>query len=389
MVMEIDDVLTPAAVVDLERLKRNIGAMAEFAAENGVNLRPHVKTHKCSEIAKLQQDYGCKGITVATLGEASAFVEDGFDDITLAKPFVQGKEKDAIRLADHISLKLLVDHPYTVDILQESFAEENIDVRVLLKVDCGYHRCGVNPKQPSAIRLAQKIDEAPNLDFEGILTHGGHAYGATSSKQIQRIAQQEQKVMIQFAHELENANGNLEPRTVSVGSTPTMTQHKEIEGGITEIRPGNYAFFDYTQAVLGSCHIQDIALSVIATVIGTYEGRVVIDAGATALSKDRGPVHLEPHCGYGKIVHDYKSGTLDDNSVIHSLSQEHGKITIENGSTLQKVEPGTKVRILPNHSCLVANLFGRYHISDNGKIIKTWDIHRERLDDTACRVAYE
>jgi len=379
--MYIHDVLTPAAVVDLERAKRNIKRMAEFASENGVSLRPHVKTHKCSEIARLQKEHGCSGITVATLGEARAFAEAGFDDMTLAKPFVLGKEKEGIKLARKMSLNLLVDHPQTVERLQRAAREEQVTLRVLLKVDCGYHRCGVDPSRPESIRVAEKIGKADNLEFQGILTHGGHSYCAKSPAEIKKITEREQKVMIRFVHDLRKARVNLQSRTVSIGSTPTMTQSREIKDGITEIRPGNYVFFDYTQAVLGSCDINEIALSVMSTIIGVYEGRVVVDAGATALSKDQGPVHLDPECGYGKVIESYEKSELDDKASIQSLSQEHGKIHLQEGSALQSLEPGSKIRIIPNHSCLVANLFNHYLVSEKGEITQKWKIHRERLSD--------
>jgi len=379
--MHIHDVLTPAAVVDLEQVERNIASMAEFATKNEVNLRPHVKTHKCSEIARIQKKHGCNGITVATLGEALAFAEAGFDDLTLAKPFVLGKEKEAINLAKKVSLNLLVDHPQTVERLQKAAREEQMTLKVLLKVDCGYHRCGVDPSRPESIRVAESIEKADNLVFEGILTHGGHSYGAMASSEIQRIAKKEQDVMIRFARDLGKAGHDLRPRTVSIGSTPTMTQSREIEDGITEMRPGNYVFFDYTQAILGSCDINDIALSVMSTIIGVYEGRVVIDAGATALSKDQGPVHVDPECGYGKVIESYEKSELDDKASIQSLSQEHGKIRLQEGSVLQSLEPGSKIRIVPNHSCLVANLFNHYLVSEKGEITQKWKIHRERLGD--------
>ena len=147
-VMLIQDLATPALIVDRKRLIANIERMASIAAEYGVSLRPHVKTHKCVEIAELQKKHGAKGITVSTMGEALAFAKSGFNDITLAVPITPDKMETACELSTEISLKVLVDHPDTIELLSSVCSKSNVELDVLLKVDCGYHRCGVSPDEP-------------------------------------------------------------------------------------------------------------------------------------------------------------------------------------------------------------------------------------------------
>lgn len=380
--MQIDDLLTPSLLVDKTRFEQNIRNMAEKAEKNGVSLRPHIKTHKCIEIGKMQLDYGASGITVATLGEAIVFAKEGFDDITIAFPVVVDKIPAIVKLSSQISLKILVDHPSVVEHLNTNAKEHQSMLNVLMKVYCGYHRCGVNPKSPSAMKLAKKIANASNLDFAGILTHGGHSYDANSVDEIKAIAKQEQDIMAKFAMTLKHESEDLAPKIVSIGSTPTMIMCDSIREEITEIRPGNYVFFDYTQVALGVCELGDCAQSVLASIVGTYEDYIVVDAGALSLSKDLGSTQIEPDTGYGRILRDYEGSIEYDGFKINSLSQEHGKISVDPSSTLRAVKHGDKIRIIPNHSCLTQYLFDKFYLVDNNRVIDTWKIYRDRLSST-------
>jgi D-serine deaminase-like pyridoxal phosphate-dependent protein len=374
----MQDLMTPAVIVDHDRLVDNIERLAAKAKENEVALRPHIKTHKCLEIAKIQAGAGAKGITVATVGEALDFADGGFDDITLAAPLVHDKFPTIASLAKRVHLKVLVDHPRTVESLQAYAEIETIDLNVLLKVDCNYGRSGVDTNQPSAVRLAKSILDSKNLAFEGILTHGGHSYRAHSQDEIRQVATEEQEVMLQFADTLRKEDKSLEPKTISIGSTPTMMLADSIKQGITEIRPGSYVFFDYTQVALGVCKTMDCALTVVSSVRSAFKDRLVIDAGATALSLDPGPVHLEPQCGFGKIVIDYWQGDVDS-SKIATLSQEHAKVKLEGETILRVVLPGDRIRIIPNHSCLTANLYDDYYVASGEEIIDVWPVMRRRF----------
>ncbi|MHA2395150.1 MAG: alanine racemase, partial [Candidatus Thorarchaeota archaeon] len=315
----IHDLITPSVLVDLDRLEKNISYMAIRAKEGGVNLRPHIKTHKCLEIGKKQIDAGSKGITVSTLGEAMAFADAGFKDITYAVPLAPDKFEGVKQISERTHLNVLVDHPIIADQLGLFCKKVGLSIDVLVKVDCGLTRTGVNPETPAAISLVKKIHSSPNLNFMGILTHAGHSYAMTTVADVKTIARHEQDVMIRFAKTLKAESAELAPEVVSIGSTPTTRLADTFQEGITEIRPGNYVFFDYTQVVLGSCEATDCALTVLSSVISANPDRAVIDAGATALSKDKGPTNVEPDVGYGKIIKDYAAGKLDTEVMIALL----------------------------------------------------------------------
>ena len=221
--------------------------------------------------------------------------------------------------------------------------------------------------------------ESPKLRFEGILTHAGHSYYAKTIDEVKRVAQEEQNKMIRFARALEKESRDMSPKTVSIGSTPTMTLTDDIQSGITEIRPGSYVFFDYTQVALGCNELGDCALSVLSRVIGVYPNHIVIDAGATALSEDRGPTHLYPDFEYGPILSNYEESTIASNMHLKVLSQEHGKVVIENPQSAHDYSIGDIIRIIPNHSCLTTNLFDRYYVVENERVIDRWITVRNRF----------
>ncbi|NHI90163.1 MAG: hypothetical protein EAX87_11620 [Candidatus Thorarchaeota archaeon] len=375
----IHDLITPAALVDLDRVEHNISEMATRAREGGVSLRPHIKTHKCVEIGKMQLKAGAQGITVSTLAEAAAFADEGFDNITYAVPLSPDKFPGVQRISEQTHLNVLVDHPVMVDQLSQFCKTAKLSLDVLVKIYCGYPRTGIDPNTPGAISLVKKIYEDSNLCFKGILTHAGHSYAAKTVSEIKKVAIQEQEVMVRFAKVLNQENANLKPEVVSIGSTPTARLADEFQEGITEIRPGNYVFFDYTQVALGTCKISDSALTVLASVISVNPDRVIIDAGATALSKDTGPTHIETNVGYGKLFADYQKSRLNADVILKSLSQEHGKLIPFDKAKLD-YKHGDKVRIIPNHSCLTANLFNHYQIVKGESVVDRWRVHRERYE---------
>ena len=378
------DLVTPCLLLDKKRLLTNIERMAQKADENEVALRPHIKTHKCIEIAELQREHGAGGLTVSTLDEASIFADAGFNDITYAIPMTSNKISAALAVADKTELKLLVDSQHAIKTLNERCNEFGTIMDILLKVDCGYHRCGVDPQSNSSVKLVQKIASSSHLRFRGILTHAGHSYGAQNHKQLVEIAHQEQKVMVDFAHKLKTENKRFNPEIVSIGSTPTMSTTEKIMEGITEIRPGNYVFYDYSQVKIGSCKAEDCALTVLASVVGKYDDHLVIDAGATALSKDLGPSEREGVQQFGKIYSDYDENSFHPSLSIESLSQEHGKVRFEEPSSVANMEISSILRILPNHSCLTANLHDYYYVLEDSEIVDKWQVRRDRPVISAC-----
>ncbi len=375
--MHIDGITTPALLIDRTKLLRNIVMMQKKAKKGKVTLRPHIKTHKCLEIAKLQYEHGASGITVSTPAEAQVFIAGGFTDVTLAYPVIPDKFPYLLELTEKASITLLVDHPSMVSALEAYFSAAKKSVNVLLKIDCGYHRCGVDTTQPAALQLAQLIDSAPHINFKGILTHAGHAYKASSSDELAHITYNEQKVMVDFAAKLRDAG--LPPEVVSIGSTPTAMATKHFMKGITEMRPGNYVFFDATQVALGSCKISDCALTVLTSLVSVHSNYIITDAGATTLSKDLGATHVVPQIEYGLVFADYLLGEVNTNLRIETLSQEHGKIQKMGRELDVDYSIGQQLRILPNHSCLTANLFDKYYLVEKEEVVGVWPIQRQRL----------
>ena len=380
--MNIDDLITPALLVEKDKLVRNVASIADKARKSRVALRPHIKTHKCIEIANLQTEYGAHGITVSTSGEAEAFINAGFSDVTLAFPLVPNKIPHALQLAQRASLNVLVDHPSIITALEAACIAADQTMNVLLKVNSGYPRCGIDPLQQDSIVLAQQINDASQLTFGGILTHAGHAYYSKSQAELSSIAEEEQNILLQFAQRLQ-AEG-LDSNTVSIGATPTATITDRFQEGITEIRPGNYVFFDNTQVMLGVCALSDCALSVLASVVSVQSDYIVIDAGASTLSKDVGASHIDPNQGYGVVLNSIHDETPAQAKIVN-LSHVHGKIQFDNRSSHASFTTGDYIRIIPNHSCLTTNLFDHYYIIDSNRVTDTWQIQRERLGTPLSR----
>jgi D-serine deaminase-like pyridoxal phosphate-dependent protein len=371
-VTQLPSVITPSLLLDLDRVRRNASRMRDIALRNGVRLRPHIKTHKCVEIARLQTQGFDGAITVSTLAEARAFAAEGFSDITYAVPIEPGKFDACIDiLRSGIKLNLLTDDADTVHALSEAGGKAGLQIDVFLEVDCGYHRCGIEPDSEEAVTIPRQISDAANLRFAGILTHAGHSYNETTAAGVKAVANHERDSMVTLAERLRGMGIGVP--TVSIGSTPSIT-HVDHLDGIDEIRPGNYILFDGYQATLGSCSLDDCALSVLAAVVHREptRRRLVIDAGAIALSKDRGPSHIDPQCGYGRVL------DLDGSDTglrVDTLSQEHGEIHAPTDELFNRFRVGDRVRILANHSCLTAAQHSAYHVLEGYEVVDQWKIH--------------
>ena len=308
----------------------------------------------------MQHGGGIGAITVSTLAEAEHFADGGFRDITYAVPIAPAKLDRAAALARRIErLNVLVDSDQAFRALEEH--ETVFDV--FLKVDCGYHRAGVDPENPDSARLAMAIARSERVHFQGLLTHAGHSYHARDVEEIRRVAAEESSSLSRFRALL--APEGLGDTLRSVGSTPTLSVVERFDE-CDEVRPGNYVFYDAFQATIGSCSRGDVAVSVLTTVVGSYpeRGTLIVDAGALALSKDLGPEHLDPGFGYGMVC------DLDLRPLpmrVAALSQEHGRI-----ESRSHVPVGTRLRILPNHSCLTAAMFDRYHVLEGGRVVDEW-----------------
>lgn len=365
----LDSLPTPALLLDLDVLERNLRRMADRAAALGVALRPHIKTHKCVEVAERQRVLGVSGITVSTLYEARVFADHGFDDMTWAFPVILGRLDEVRELAGRVTLRVVADSAEAVAALDRL----GIPLHVWLKVDCGYHRAGVDPESADAAALARALAGSPRLVFDGLLSHSGHAYHGRSREEIAGIAEQERRVMAGLAARLREEG--IEVPGVSVGSTPAMSVVERLDG-VTEARPGNYVYYDFTQVELGSCAVRDCAVTVLASVVSSRRGddRCVVDAGALALSKDTGPDRSEPSsqaATMGEVFADYDEGVLSPDVRLVSLSQEHGILGVS-------LPVGTRVRILPNHSCLTVACFDECFVVRGGEVLDRWKVWRGR-----------
>lgn len=371
--MDLDSLSTPALVLDLERLRQNAQRIGNRVRSLGADLRPHVKTHKCVEVARIQTAGHSGAITVSTMAEARAFAAQGFDDITYAVPIEPGKFDAAIELTRACkTFNLITDDRQIPALLNEAAKHAGVVINLFLKIDCGYHRCGVDPHSAETVEMAREIAESSNLRFAGILTHAGHSYHCATREARLAVARQERDVMSEMAQRLRSAG--IEVPITSIGSTPTITTVDHLEG-IDEARPGNYIFFDAFMATTGSCSFADCALTVLAAVVhrDLPRGKLIIDAGAIALSKDRGPVEFDPVCGYGQLL-DLTGQSLGLR--IDSLSQEHGESSDLNSSALERLPVGTRVRVVPNHSCLTAAQHRHYNVVENERVVDRWEIQR-------------
>ena len=368
----VSDLPTPALLLDLDVLETNLARMQGLCGRLGVALRPHAKTHKSVEVARRQREAGARGLAVSTLHEARVFADAGFEDLTWAFPLILSRVAEVRDLAERATLRLVVDSAEAVGAL----AAERRPLHVFLKVDSGYGRAGVDPESAQALDLARRLADDPRLVFDGLLSHSGHAYHAADRAEA-RAAQEEETRRIAGLAERLRGEG-IEVPAVSVGSTPGIAALAEAGpdalAGVTEARPGNYAFYDGTQAALGSCGPEDCAVTVWTSVVSSRPGgdHAVVDAGALALSKDPGPRHLGGRWrwGMGAVFPDlaaYRAGRPAADLRLTALSQEHGILS-------RPLPVGTRLRVLPNHSCLAVPNFPAYHVVRGDEVVDLWAI---------------
>ena len=360
--IKLHELDTPALLVREAILLRNIEDMAQFAQAVGLDLRPHTKAHKLPPIAKAQLAMGAKGITVSKLGEAEVMVEEGITDILIAYELIgKAKMERLLALLEKANLQVTIDSLEGARELDAALAGQNKKVQVLLEINTGLNRCGVLPGE-DALKLAQEICQFPHLDFMGIMTHAGHVYGAESWEDIGRIGRAEGEEMVKTA-ELLRAH-DIEVKVVSVGSTPTAKIAGMVKG-VTEIRPGNYVFYDAIQVGLAVAIPDDCSLSVLATVISRpCPERVIIDAGSKVFALDQGAHGKSTVRGFGLVKG-------HNNIVIERLSEEHGILRVLADCPLKV---GDKIEIIPNHACTVINLFDEINLIRNEESVEVWPI---------------
>lgn len=363
---------TPALLLDEARMKRNIERMRRQVERLGVAFRPHVKTNKCHEVARRLMTSDEGPITVSTLLEADYFAERGVKDILYAVCIAPNKMDHVLRLqARGARMSIILDSVEAARMVAQRLAAAPADVGVLIEVDSDGHRSGVKPESPELLDIARTLAEG-GVPVRGVMTHAGSSYDCRSPEALRAMAEQERAAIVLAAQRLRHA-GFACP-VVSVGSTPTALFAEHLDG-VTELRAGVYVFFDLVMAGIGVCAVDDIALSVLATVIGHQreKGWTLLDAGWMAMSRDRGTAGQPVDQGYG-LVCDVQGRPLAD-YILVGANQEHGIMARRPGSVADTLElqVGQQVRILPNHACSTAAQYGAYQVvGQDGAVTATW-----------------
>ncbi|MXN64555.1 alanine racemase [Stappia sp. GBMRC 2046] len=366
------DLETPCLILHRDRLERNVKAMADRFREIGVPLRPHLKTAKSIDVARICAEYGADRWTVSTLREAEYFAAHGLTDILYAVSIIPAKlERVSALNRKGADVAVCLD---TLDTAQ-ALARASIDgppLRVFLEIDVDRHRTGLRPEEARLIEIAQTIHDAERLQLYGVMAHGGESYAARSLTELEAMAEQERSITVAAADAVREAGM---PRPiVSVGSTPTARFGRSFDG-VSEVRAGVYMFQDVFQSNLAIAPLDDIAVTVLASVVShaPHLNRLILDAGGLALSKDRSCATQENDCGYGFLADE--DGTAIANLTIEGVSQEHGYVTTRDGQEIDftRFPVGSRLQILPNHACMTAAAYDAYLTVDGqGGNLRVW-----------------
>ena len=371
--MVISELETPALILDRSRLDRNIARMREKLSRHGVALRPHVKTAKSIDVVRRALAGQPGGITVSTLKEAEQFFAHGITDILYAVGIAPGKLDHVAALrAKGADVTVLLDSVEAAHAVAGRGRALGVAFPALIEIDSDGHRSGIRPGAAALVEIGRILDNAGGARLRGVMTHAGDSYNCASIDAIRAVAGRERGAVLDCAAALRAAG--LPCPVVSVGSTPTATFGESFTG-VTEVRAGVYMLFDLVMAGLGVCAVEDIAVSVLATVIGHQpdKGWIITDAGWMALSRDRGTARQKLDQGYG-LVCDAAGRPMDD-LIVRDTSQEHGIIADRGGRVLHtaRYPIGTQFRILPNHACATAAQHAAYHVvHGSGTIEAVW-----------------
>ena len=357
----LGDLETPCLILDADRMDRNIARLRGRLDGLDVSLRPHLKTSKSIEVARRVMTSPAGPATVSTLREATQFAAAGVRDMIYAVGIVPSKLARVLELrAEGVDLAVVLDTLEQADAVAAASLEAGGRIPALIEIDCDGHRSGVLPTDRSRlVEIGRALERGAEL--RGVLTHAGGSYTALGVEALRQCAEVERASVVDAANVLHEVG--LPCSVVSVGSTPTAHKATRLTG-VTEVRAGVFVFFDLVMAGVGICRIDDIALSVLATVIGHQrkKGWILIDAGWMAMSQDRGTSKQAVNQGYG-VVCDIAGKTFDD-LIVADANQEHGIITVRSGSNsaLPDLAIGERVRILPNHACSTGAQHSSYHV---------------------------
>ena len=368
----LEHLTTPAALVDVAQMQRNIDRMQLRMNELGVKFRPHVKTTKCLQVVRAQMTAGAQGITVSTLKEAEQFFEAGITDILYSVGVVPNKFAQALALRQRgCDLKLITDNVDMALALGRFGKEHAHRFELWIEIDCDGHRSGIPPEAKSLIEVGAAVLEGGSL-LGGVMTHAGSSYELDTHEAHAAMAEQERAGCVRAAERL-RAQGWACP-VVSVGSTPTGLAARALPG-VTEVRAGVYVFFDLVMSNITVCRPEDVALSVLTTVVGhqAEKGWAIVDAGWMAMSRDRGTQRQKHDYGYGQVCS--VSGELVPGYVLSGANQEHGILSRAgepDPEIVQRFPVGTLLRILPNHACATGAQFPRYEAVAPDGALSAW-----------------
>jgi D-serine deaminase-like pyridoxal phosphate-dependent protein len=357
--MLVSELETPAVIVDLDVMERNLSRMANYCLSQNIKLRPHTKSHKIPELARLQLDSGATGITVAKLGEAEVMIKAGITDILVAYPVV-GKDKGTrlAELAEHANIMVSLDSEEAARAVSAGTTTRGVRVGILVELDVGFRRCGI-ANENDLLVLAQKVSALPGLEFKGLMFFPGQFVVGPKERRILL-----DQVNSQLARTLERfERSGLPISIVSGGSTPTAYD-AHLFRGVNEVRPGMYIFNDRNMVGIGVAGIEDCALSVVVTVVSTsVAGRAIIDGGSKTFSSDR---YL---AGDGKGFGIIKE---DSSAELESFSEEHGHLNIQNSNRQYKV--GERLTLVPNHVCSTVNMHDEIYGVRGSTVEKMWQV---------------
>ena len=357
--MHLNELSTPALTIDLDALERNLERVAALCRQQGVGLRPHTKTHKTPEVARMQLARGAVGLTVAKVGEAEVMAGAGLEDIPVAFPIYGGEKlRRLAELARGRRLLVSLDAEATAQELSRAAAGQGSTVGVLVEFDVGFHRCGLEPGS-ACVELARKIEKLPGLKFRGLMTYFGNIWGSAAERraEAEHVAERVGRALAAFRE------AHMEVEIVSGGSTPSA-EFAHLIPGLTDIRPGTYVYNDLNTYYQGACRLEDCAARVVTTVVSTaVPGRAIIDAGSKTFSSDL--LGSGPKSGHGLVVE------APDAPLI-KLNEEHGHLDITKSS--HKFRVGEVLTVVPNHVCTCVNMQDEVFPHRDGEVTGCWRV---------------
>ncbi|PHR92676.1 MAG: alanine racemase [Robiginitomaculum sp.] len=371
--VDLSKVSTPALVLDLNKVEANTARLHAHLASLNTPLRPHLKTCKSDKVADIMLSGQPGGATVSTLAEAEYFFSHGITDLIYAIAIAPGKLDNIVELMERgADMKLLLDSLETAKIVAREGEARNCVFKVLVEVDTDGHRAGLKPDDDVLIEIGALLTASKGTQLCGVLTHAGSSYGCQDTDAIADMAEQERSRIVRAAENLRAAGLTCE--MVSLGSTPTAHFGRSLDG-VTEVRAGVFVFQDLFQVSLGVCGYDDMALAVLAEIIGRdpETGRVFIDAGALALSKDRSTEKGHEDLGYG-LVTPLGVAPSQGSAIVKQVFQEHGVVSARTeNADMSQYKIGDRVLVWPNHACMTAAAHGFYHVMRGTESVGIWE----------------